>query len=80
MQDERTLARGTAVVHRCARCGVRPQVRISTTFSEHKEARDPDSDVETRQDFWSIMGDYIYRKHVAPRTKLFVLGDDFPYF
>ena len=47
-------------------------------FSEEKEdARDPDADVEVRQDFSSIMGNYTYRKDVAARTKLY-LKDDFP--
>ena len=39
---------------------------------------DPDPDVQAQQDFWSIMGDYVYRNHVAPRTKLHVPHDDFP--
>ena len=48
------------------------------TFSEEKEVRDPDLDVvEARQDSWSIMADCLYRNNVAPRTKLFVLKDDF---
>ena len=38
-----------------------PRGNLSNTFSEEKEeVRDPDSDVEARQDFWSIMGIYIY--------------------
>ena len=48
------------------------------TSSEEKEARDPSPDVEARQDFWSVTGDYIFRYHVAPRTKLCVLKVDFP--
>ena len=44
---------------------------------QKKEARDPDPDVEARQ-FYSILGGYIYRDHVAPRTKLYVPKDDFP--
>ena len=43
-----------------------------------QEARNPDSDVEARQDFWSIVGDYIHLNHVAPRTKLCVPKDGFP--
>ena len=27
---------------------------------------------------WSIMGDYIFRNHLAPRTELSVAKDDFP--
>ena len=43
---------------------------------EKEEARDPDPDVEVRQDFWSILGNYICRNHVALRTKLYVPKDD----
>ena len=43
---------------------------------EQEEAQDPDA--EARQEFWSIVGDYIIRNHVAPRTKLSVPKDDFP--
>ena len=45
---------------------------------EEGEARDPSPNVEARQDFWSIMGDDVYRNHVAPGTKLYVPTDDFP--
>ena len=45
---------------------------------EEEEARDPSPDVETRQDFCNIMGDYMCRNHVAPKTKLCVPKDDFP--
>ena len=45
---------------------------------EKEEARDPSPAVAGRCDFWTIMGDYIYRNHVVPRTKLDVLEDDFP--
>ena len=46
---------------------------------EKGEAQDPDPDVEARQDFWSIVGVYTYRNHVAPRTtKLYAPKDDFP--
>ena len=41
------------------------------------QERDPDPDVEGRQDFWSILGVYIIRNHVTPRTKLYVAEDDF---
>ena len=47
-------------------------------FSEQEEARDPDPDVETRQDFWSLMGNNIYRNHVALRPKLYAPKGDFP--
>ena len=46
--------------------------------SEEGEARDPSPDSEVREDFLSIMGVYIFRDHVAPRTKLFVTKDDYP--
>ena len=39
---------------------------------EKEEARDPDPDVEARQDSWSLMGDCIFRIHGAPRTKISV--------
>ena len=47
---------------------------------EKEEARDsdPDVEVEGRQDFWSTVGNYMYRNHVAPRTKLCVPKHDFP--
>ena len=45
---------------------------------EKEEARDPDPDVEARQDSWSVIGNYIHRNHVAPRTKLYVPKDAFP--
>ena len=44
---------------------------------EKDEARDPDPDGEARQDFWSILGNYICRNHVAPRTRLYAPKDDF---
>ena len=44
---------------------------------EEGEVLDRSPDLEARQDFWSIMGDYICRNHVAPRTKLHVPKDDF---
>ena len=57
----------------------RPQTRLSThIFRRKTEVRDPSPDVEVRQDFWSIMRDYIFRNHVAPRTKFYVPKDDFP--
>ena len=46
--------------------------------SEEAWDQDSDPDVEARQDFWSVMGDYIYWNHVAPRSKLCVPKDDFP--
>ena len=49
-----------------------------TCSEEEGEARDPSPDLEARQDSVSIMGDYIYRNHVAPRTRLSVPKDDFP--
>ena len=45
---------------------------------ENEEASDPNPCVEGRQDVWSIMRDYMYRNHVAPRTKLCVPKDGFP--
>ena len=45
---------------------------------EKHEARDPDPDVDARQDFWSVMGNYMYRNPLAPRTKLYVPKDGFP--
>ena len=55
----------------------RESQHISTEVKE--EARDPDPDVEARQDIWSIKEDHInIRNHVAPRTKLFAPKDDFP--
>ena len=38
---------------------------------EEEEARDPDPDVEALRDVLFMIGDYMYRNHVAPRTKLF---------
>ena len=32
---------------------------------------------EARQYYWSIVGDYVYRNHTVPRTKLYVPKDDF---
>ena len=40
--------------------------RESQQHSSGKKVRNPDPDVEARQDFWSIIGDYVYRDHVAP--------------
>ena len=48
------------------------------TSEEEGYVRDPDPDVEARHDFWSIVGDYMNRNHVARRTELYVLKDDFP--
>ena len=45
---------------------------------EKEEARDADPDIEARQEFWKIMGDYIQRNHVAPRTESYVPKEDFP--
>ena len=33
-------------------------------------------DGEARNDFWSISGNYIYRQHVEPRVKLYVLAEE----
>ena len=44
---------------------------------EEREARDPSPDLGARQDFWRVMGDYVYLNHVAPKTKLFVPKHDF---
>ena len=79
MQARRNLARRTAVMYRCVQSGGDP-TRESQQHSseEQEEARDPDPDVEARQHFWSILGNYIFRNHVASRTKLYVPKDDFP--
>ena len=42
------------------------------TSEEGGYVRDPDPDVEARHDFWSIVGDYMNRNHVARRTELYV--------
>ena len=51
---------------------------LANILQKKEEARDPDPAVAAPQDFWSVMGDYIYRNHVAPRTKLYVPKHDFP--
>ena len=51
---------------------------LNTTLPKKRRSRDPDPDVEARQDFWRIMRDYTYRNHVTPWTKLFVPRHDFP--
>ena len=35
-------------------------------------------DAETKKDFWSITGDFIYRHHVEPRVKLDTREETFP--
>ena len=80
MQDWLNLQRRIAVVHRCVYSGERDLRQESQHHSseEKEEARDASPDVEApRQGFWSIMGDYMYRNHVAPRTKLHVPIKDF---
>ena len=32
----------------------------------------PTDDAEGRADFWSIQGDFIYRRHIEPRVQLYV--------
>ena len=39
------------------------------TSEVEEEVRDSSPDLEVRQDVWSIMGDCIYRNHVAARTR-----------
>ena len=63
MHNGRNLARKTAVNNRCVQSGQRPWPIISDLQKEKKK-------VEGRQDFWSIMGDYRYPNHVAPRMEL----------
>ena len=68
-QDGRNLARKTAVIYRCVQSGRRPHAGFSANSSEEKRiARDPNPDVQARQDFRSIMRNYTNRSHVAPRT------------
>ena len=50
---------------------LRQEVQDNSSEEKEEEARDPDPDVEARQKFWSIVGDYVYRDHVAQRTKLY---------
>ena len=77
MQDGRNLARMTAIIFRCIQSGGGLRRESQQRSSEDKdEARYPNPDVEARQDFWSFIGDYIYRNHVAPRRKLYVPKDD----
>ena len=78
MQERRHIARRTPVIHRCVRSLRRPQASFQQTSSEEGETRDPSPDLEARQDAWSIVGNYICRNRVAPRTKLDVPKDDFP--
>ena len=68
MQKGRSIARRTAVVHHL----------VTNIFrSKRRSPRDTSPDLESRQEFKSIMGDYMCRNHVAPRTKLCVSKGEF---
>ena len=43
--------------------------RSSSTPLQDDSTRD---DAEAKHDFWSITGDFIYRRHLEPRVKLYV--------
>ena len=62
--------------------GKRLQARISTNiFRRSRRRRSPRSkSISLKLDmvFWCTEGGYVYRNHVAPRTKLHVPKDDFP--
>ena len=73
LQEEQPLS--TAV---CEAAGDFRQESERKASEEEGDARGPSPDVEARQDVTSILGDYLYRTHVAPRTKLFVPKDDLP--
>ena len=60
----------------CTKRVATPGKNLKEKPSEEGEARDPDPDLEARQDFWSIVRDCMSRNHVAPRTKVLVPKDE----
>ena len=62
----------------CAQREATSGKNLNKELSPEEEARDPSPDAEARQKFWSIMGDYKNRNHVASRTKFHVPKEDFP--
>ena len=61
----------------CTKRGAPSGENLNTLLQKRRISRDPDPDVEARQDFCSIMEGSIYRNRVAPKTKLCVPKDDF---
>ena len=47
-----------------------------TLFSNPLKDDSTRDDAETKNDFWSVMGDFIYRHQVEPRVKLYVLKEE----
>ena len=80
MQNGRYLARISVVYRFYKSVSYLTQESLQNSWEGKEEARDRDRDVEARQDFWSIVGNYtcIYRVHVATRTKRVCSKGRFP--
>ena len=75
LEPDRRLTTSTLIRDRQERGGEQEVFRgesdglSSPTPLQDDSTRD---DAETKNDFWSITGDFIYRHHVEPRVKLYV--------
>ena len=43
--------------------------------AEESQRTDSRDDIEARRDFWSIQGDFIYRRHIEPKLRCYAVDE-----